>query len=113
MPRVARVPSARYFFSICGMNSFTQEIFIAHFAVFGVDIEGVTGAGRKNDEVADLALAAQFGDDVPPTGVQQRLLVVAESVQVIEHRIMARLVLIEARAAETRSSAPAGRESAT
>jgi hypothetical protein len=73
-----------------------EEVVVTHQAVLRVEIEGAAGAGRQHDEVADLALAPQVGNHVPSAEVQQRLLVVAKAVQVIEHGIASRLVLIEA-----------------
>src|SRR5208283_399669 len=69
-------------------------------AVLGVEVEGAAAPGRQHDEVADLALAPQLRNHIPSAEVDQRLFIVAEAVQVIEHGIAARLVLVEARRKE-------------
>jgi hypothetical protein len=60
MPRLARVPVGAILLLHLRHELLYEEILIAHFAIFGVDVEGVSGAGRQNHEVANLAFAAQF-----------------------------------------------------
>ena len=72
-----------------------QKIFVARLAILRVEVETVAAAGRENNEIADFALAAKIGHDVPSAEVEQRLLVVAQSMQVIQHRVASGFVLIE------------------
>src|SRR5215471_16724165 len=72
-----------------------EEVFIPNLTVFRVEVERAPRAGREDDEVADLAAAAQFIDKVPAARVQQRLLIVPKTVEVIQDGIVPALVLIE------------------
>src|SRR5271166_6540401 len=76
---------------------FGQKVLVAHLAIGRVQEERVSAAGRKHDEIADLALAAEVFDEISPAGIQQRLFVIAQSVQVVQNRKLSRLVLIETR----------------
>ena len=69
-----------------------EKIFIAEFAVPGIDVEGCKARRRDHHELANLLLAQEAVINLTTRPVDQRLLVVAQSMQIICHRIMARLV---------------------
>lgn len=80
MPRVARVPMARYF---CRHKFADEKVFVARLAVFRVDVERRVRVWRDDHELLDLAALAQVVDQRRQR--QQRLRVLAQSVQVINH----------------------------
>ena len=68
-----------------------QEIFIAHFASAAFR-KRVAAARRQDDKLADLSAVAQLLNDVPSAEVFSKDCSLSP---VIEHRVVARLVLIE------------------
>src|SRR5271154_835974 len=75
-------------FALDVRKQFLQEkIAVAHGAVGGVDVEAASGLRRDNQEVAHLVLFAKIVEQRPAAAVEQGLLVIAQAVQKIEHRI--------------------------
>src|SRR5579884_840638 len=81
-----------------GHELLEEEILIAEAAVVRIHEEtGITG-GRDNDEIAKFVLLPEVFDQVESAGTHEHLLVVAESMKVVEHGIAAvRLLRIRRR----------------
>ncbi len=73
-----------------------QEILVALASVARIDEEGAVPIGRDDQEFADLLLIPQILNQIPAARVEQGLLILAETVQEIEHGIAARLLRIVA-----------------
>src|ERR1017187_5911436 len=73
-----------------------QEILVALASISRVNEEGAAPIGRSDHELADLLLIPQILNQVPAARVEKRLLILAETVQEIEHGIAARLLRIVA-----------------
>src|SRR5205814_2540322 len=70
-----------------------EEIAVTSFTICRIDKEGSPPLGRRDKEVADPVLLPQVLNYIPAAAVEERLLVVAYSVEEIQHRIAARRVL--------------------
>jgi len=68
-----------------------EEILVAHFAVARVDVEAAVGAGRDDQEFADLLLLPHVFDEVPAALGEQGLRVFSEAVEEIENGKFARV----------------------
>ena len=64
-----------------------KEITVADFAVSGVHVEAGLGFRSDDQEIANLVLLSQVFDQVPSAGFEKGLLVLAQAVQEIKHRI--------------------------
>ena len=67
-----------------------KEIAVAERVARRVDVETALAFRRHHQKVTDLMLAAQVFDHAPSAGAEQRLLVLAETVQEVEHGIAPR-----------------------
>ena len=74
-----------------------EEIFVAVFAVLGVDVKTGTAVRRGDQKTFQLAFFAEVFDEVPGAGVDEELFVVAESVEGIEDGKVFRLVSVVGR----------------
>lgn len=73
-----------------------KEVLVTEFAVARVDVKAGCARGSGNEEFLEAAFFAEILDEVPAAGVEERLLVVAEAVEEIENREVARFVGIKA-----------------
>src|ERR1700756_1212822 len=64
-----------------------EKVAVALPAVGGIDVETAESLRSNPHEIADLLLATEVIDQRPSTSFEECLLVVAEPVQEIEHRI--------------------------
>ncbi len=67
-----------------------KEIAVAERIAGRVDVETALAFRRHHQKVADLMLAAQVFDYAPSAGAEQRLLVLAKTVEKVEHGIAPR-----------------------
>src|SRR5271165_939281 len=74
-----------------------KKIVVANRAVGRVDVEAATAFRRDDQKVAHLVLAAKIVEQSPAPAVEQSLLVIAEAVQKIKHRIAPLVMLRPAR----------------
>src|SRR3954470_20348356 len=65
-----------------------EEIRVQDLLVGRVDIERRLSFGRNDKEVTDLVLLAEIFDQIPSAGLEKRLLIVAQAMQVIKNRIL-------------------------
>ena len=97
MARPAR-PGANAVFALDVRHEFLQkEIAVAYRAVGRVDVEAAPALRRDDQKIAHLVLVAQIVEQRPAAAVEKCLLVVAQAVQKIEHRISLRRMLRRAR----------------
>src|SRR5580692_2138888 len=69
-------------------NEFLQkEVAVRHGAIGRVDIERAAPLWSDDQEITHLALVAQIVEQRPAAAIEEGLLVVAEAVQKIEHRV--------------------------
>jgi hypothetical protein len=78
-----------------GKKFLDQEILVAVFAVFCVDVEARAAIGRSDQKIFELVIVAEIGDNVPQAGVDEELFVVAEAVEEIEDGEVGRFVGVE------------------
>src|SRR5436305_9724113 len=71
-----------------------EEVFIAQFAICRIEIKSMSAARSQDYKIADLPARAQMLHYVPTAKVKERLLVIAQPVQVIQHGIVSCLILI-------------------
>ena len=64
-----------------------KKVVVAYRALGGVDVEAAPALRRDDEKVAHLVLVAQIVEQRPSTAIEECLLVVAQAVQKIEHRI--------------------------
>ncbi len=64
-----------------------KKIAVTHGTIGGVDVKTASAFGSDDEKIAHLALVTQIFEQGPATAVEEGLLVVAEAVQKIEHRI--------------------------
>src|SRR5690348_11538069 len=74
-----------------------KEVTVAHGAVRRVYVKAAPALRGDDEKIAHLALPAEIVEQRPPTTVEERLLIVTEAMQKIEHRISARRMLRRAR----------------
>ena len=70
-----------------GHELLQKKIAVAERIVRRVDVETASSVRRDNEKVTDLMLAAKVFDQAPSPGVEQRLLVLSETMQEVENRI--------------------------
>ena len=73
----------------CGHELPQEKILIAQSVVVRVHEETCVTRRRDDDEIAKLAPVPKLLDQIEAAGAHEHLLVVAESVEVIDHRIAA------------------------
>jgi len=71
-----------------------KEIFVADLAVARIDIEAGAGSGRGDEEFAELLFLPGVLDEIPPAGMQEHLLVIAEAMKKVENRKLTGLVRV-------------------
>jgi hypothetical protein len=69
-----------------------KEIFVADFAVAGIDVEAGFAGRSGDEEILEAAFIAKVFDKVPAAGVEESLFVVAKAVEKIEDWKMAGFV---------------------
>lgn len=78
-----------------GKELLQKEVFVACFAVLGVNVEGRIAFGGGNEEVAQFAFFAHVFDEVECAGVDEGLLIIAETVKKVEYRKLPGFLLVE------------------
>lgn len=66
-----------------------EEIFVASATVAGVDVEAGVGVRCDDEKFADFLLLPEVFDEIPAAGGDEKLFVAAQSVEKIEHGIVA------------------------
>src|SRR5208282_2831712 len=74
-----------------------KEIAVAHRAVGRIDVKTAPALGRGDKKITHLVLIAQIVEQSPSATVKQRLFVVAQAVQKIQHGISSRRSLCRTR----------------
>src|ERR1700721_1715631 len=69
-----------------------KKIAVAHRAIRRVDVKASSAFRRNDEKISQLVLVTQIVEQGPSATVEQRLLVVAEAVQKIKHRIALRRI---------------------
>src|SRR5579862_3115454 len=80
-----------------GQEFLDEKILVPDAAVARIDVKGAAGSGRGNQELADAFLVPEILDQVPAAGIEEDLLIFAEAVKEIEHRVAAGFIRIVAR----------------
>jgi hypothetical protein len=73
-----------------------QEILVADFAVTGVDVKAGCPRRSGDQKILELPFFAEVFDEIPASGVEKRLLVVAKSMEEIEDWKAPRFVGVKA-----------------
>ena len=79
-----------------GHHFLNQKILVGAFSVARIDEEGAIAIGRDDQKFTDLHLFPQILREIEAAGVDHGLLVLAEAVQEIQHRVAARPVVVVA-----------------
>src|SRR5580658_3580745 len=74
-----------------------EKVAVAYRTVGRVDVETAPALRRDDEKVAHLVLFAEVVEQGPAAAVEERLLVVAQAVQEVQHRIALNRTLRRAR----------------
>ena len=78
-----------------GKKFLDQEILVAVLAVAGVDVEARGAIGRSDQKIFEFVIVTEIGDNVPESGMDEELFIVAEAVEEIKDGEMGGFVGVE------------------
>src|ERR1700719_443403 len=86
--RASRAAGANPVFTFdVGQELLQKKIVVAHGSVRRIDVKAAAAFGCGDEKIAHLVLLAQILEQRPAATVEEGLLVIAQTVQEIEHRI--------------------------
>src|SRR5262249_32618931 len=84
------IPTNRIFFLDVGHELGEEEVAVADTPVGGVDVKRGLALRGHDEAVVNLMLTPKVLDDIPPARFEKSLLVVTETMEKIENRVLVR-----------------------